>query len=289
MKKIGFFSCLVLISLSAYSFILYKKTTVYSINKIEKNWGKVKNNLFASKFETTNKEYQLFLRSIQSTSTPEKFESLRVQVENWNPPGKNTMKPLVDNYYQHPSYENYPLVNVSHAGAVAYCQWLSNVYNNRPKRKYKKVKFRLPTEAEWIAAARGGHQEAPFPWGGYYTRNGNGEFLANFMRIPDTSIKRNFKTGEIEIKDDVINNFKADLNDAYAFPAPVLEYHANNFGLHNMSGNVAEMLAEAGQTKGGSWASTGYYIRIDAEDEYAGITKPDPRIGFRYFVEIIEE
>ncbi len=49
------------------------------------------------------------------------------------------------------------------------------------------------------------------------------------------------------------------------------------------------MLAEAGQTKGGSWASTGYYIRIDAEDEYAGITKPDPRIGFRYFVEIIEE
>ena len=49
------------------------------------------------------------------------------------------------------------------------------------------------------------------------------------------------------------------------------------------------MLAEPGRTKGGSWASSGYYIRIDAEDEYAGFTEPRREIGFRYFVEIIEE
>lgn len=71
--------------------------------------------------------------------------------------------------------------------------------------------------------------------------------------------------------------------------APVLTYHANPFGLFNMSGNVAEMLDQPGRTKGGSWASSGYYIRIDAEDEYAGITEPSPKIGFRYFVEVIEE
>ena len=210
-----------------------------------------------------------------------------MQVDNWNPAGKNTLEPIVNNYYQHPSYADYPLVNVSHAGAVAYCEWLTMVYNNRPKRKYKKVKFRLPTEAEWIAAARSGHQEAPFPWGGYYTRNGQGMKLANFKSIPESAIKRNAKTGIIEV---VADDFTpGDINDSYALPAPVPSFFPNNFGLHNMSGNVAEMLAEAGQTKGGSWASTGYYIRIDAEDEYAGITKPDPRIGFRYFEEIIEE
>lgn len=289
MKKICCYSFLILISLSAYSFILHKKTVVYPIDKIEKNWGEVKSNLFASKFETTNKEYQIFLNSIQSKSTPEQLERIKVHIDNWNPEGKKTMEPMVQNYYQHPSYFEYPLVNVSHEGAIAYCDWLTTVYNNRPSRKYKKVKFRLPTKAEWTAAARCGNPKAPFPWGGYYTRNGNGELLANFMRVPDTSIKRNFKTGEIEIKDDAINNFKADISNAYAFPAPVLHYHSNAFGLYNMSGNVAEMLAESGRTKGGSWASSGYYIRIDAEDEYAGITKPDPRIGFRYFVEIIEE
>jgi len=289
MKKVCSYSFLILISLSTYSFLLHKKTAVYPINKIEKNWGMVKDGLFASKFETTNKEYQIFLNSVQSKSTAEELERIKIHVDNWNPEGKKTMEPLVQTYYQHPAYFEYPLVNVSHEGAIAYCDWLTTVYNNRPNRKYKKVKFRLPTEAEWIEAARGGHQITPFPWGGYYTRNGNGEFLANFMRIPNTFIKRNFNTGKIEIKDEYINNFKANFNTAYSFPSPVLAYHSNDFDLYNMSGNVAEMLAESGRTKGGSWASTGYYIRIDAEDEYAGITKPDPRIGFRYFVDIIEE
>ena len=56
-----------------------------------------------------------------------------------------------------------------------------------------------------------------------------------------------------------------------------------------MSGNVAEMLNEPGRTKGGSWASSGYYLRIDAEDEYEGFTEPSPMIGFRYFMEILEK
>lgn len=181
MKKVCSYSFLILISLSAYSFILPKKTEIYPINKIEKNWGMVKNGLFASKFETTNKEYQVFLNSVQSKSTPEKFESIKVHVENWNPAGKKTMEPMVKTYYQHPAYADYPLVNVSHEGALAYCEWLTTVYNNRPNRKYKKVKFRLPTEAEWIEAARGGKQIAPFPWGGYYTRNGKGCLLTPLM------------------------------------------------------------------------------------------------------------
>ena len=49
------------------------------------------------------------------------------------------------------------------------------------------------------------------------------------------------------------------------------------------------MLDQAGKTKGGSWDSFGYYIQIDAEDEFAGFNKPSPKIGFRYFMEVIEE
>ena len=49
------------------------------------------------------------------------------------------------------------------------------------------------------------------------------------------------------------------------------------------------MLAQPGRTKGGSWASYGYYIQIGAEDEFAGFTEPSPKIGFRYFMEVVEE
>ena len=55
-----------------------------------------------------------------------------------------------------------------------------------------------------------------------------------------------------------------------------------------MSGNAAEMLITKGRTKGGSWGSSGYYVRIDAEDEFKDFTS-SPYVGFRYFMEIIEE
>ena len=48
-----------------------------------------------------------------------------------------------------------------------------------------------------------------------------------------------------------------------------------------MSGNAAEMLLEKGSTKGGRWNSTGYHVRIDAEDEYADWEDPSPYIGIR--------
>ena len=61
----------------------------------------------------------------------------------------------------------------------------------------------------------------------------------------------------------------------------------NDFGLYNMSGNVAEMLSEKGITKGRSWMSTKENIEINARNKYDGVALPF--IGFRYFAEIIEK
>ena len=77
--------------------------------------------------------------------------------------------------------------------------------------------FRLPTEAEWEYAARGGREIIKYPWGGPYTRNRNGCFLANF------------KPGRGNYDD-----------DGYPYTAPVKSFLPNNFNLYNMAGNVAE-------------------------------------------------
>lgn len=77
--------------------------------------------------------------------------------------------------------------------------------------------FRLPTEAEWEYAARGGREIVKYPWGNPYTRNKDGCFLANF------------KPGR-----------GAYADDGYPYTAPVNAFLPNPFNLYNMSGNVAE-------------------------------------------------
>ena len=78
-------------------------------------------------------------------------------------------------------------------------------------------KFRLPSEAEWEYAARGGRDLAPYPWGGPYIRNDQGCVLANFKPMRGDYVE-----------------------DATVYTAPVESYSPNDYGLYNMSGNVAE-------------------------------------------------
>ncbi|HNX08312.1 MAG TPA: SUMF1/EgtB/PvdO family nonheme iron enzyme, partial [Bacteroidales bacterium] len=68
--------------------------------------------------------------------------------------------------------------------------------------------------------------------------------------------------------------------------APVKSYLPNKFGLYNVCGNVAEMIAEKGKTRGGGWRDSGWDVRIDAVGNYG---KSATDIGFRYFMKVIEK
>jgi len=57
-------------------------------------------------------------------------------------------------------------------------------------------------------------------------------------------------------------------------------------GLYNMSGNVAEMIQEKGIACGGGWRSCGYDVQITSTEKY---DHSDVDLGFRYFIEIVEE
>ena len=109
---------------------------------------------------------------------------------------------------------DHPVVHVSWNDAQAYCAWSGT---------------RLPTEAEWEYAARGGRRGTAFPWGDELEPDG--EHLMNVFQ----------------------GTFPAENTcaDGYAGTAPVDAFPPNGFGLHNMTGNVWEWCAD--------WFDPGYY------------------------------
>jgi formylglycine-generating enzyme len=126
-------------------------------------------------YQTTNEEYACFL---DATRNPRPLQ--------WD-----------EADFNHP---NQPVVAVSWFDAVRFCEWLGRASGRS---------YRLPTEAEWERAARGGAEELLYPWGDCEPEE-----------IPDYSTR--WKTG----------------------PEPVGLYSANAFSLFNLGDNVHEWCAD---------------------------------------------
>jgi formylglycine-generating enzyme len=99
--------------------------------------------------------------------------------------------------------QNHPVVHVSFRDAQQFCQWRG---------------ARLPTEAEWEAASRGGKHARTFPWGNILTPRGR--HYCNIWQgvFPHSNTQ----------------------DDGFVFTAPVDSFRPNGFGLYNMVGNVWE-------------------------------------------------
>ena len=115
--------------------------------------------------------------------------------------------------------ENYPVVHIAYEDAVAFAEWAGK---------------RLPTEAEWEFAAKGGNQKAIFPWG---------------EDVSVLSENANTWTGKFPDSNSEEDGFEGI--------APVRSYPSNGFGLYDMAGNVWEFTQD--------WYAPDYYRTLKGE------------------------
>ncbi len=198
-------------------------------------------------------------------------------------------EPLADKYFWHPAFDEYPVVGVTWSQAKAFNAWRTQIMNEwRGKNGQSDVsRFRLPTEAEWEYAARGGLELSPYPWGGPYMRNAQGCPLANFKPMRGDYVE-----------------------DGGDYTVPIASFTPNDYGLYQMAGNVSEWTSTAYDEtvyefahdlspeysyhatvddppalhrkviRGGSWKDIGYYCQTGTRSfEYRDTSKA--YVGFR--------
>mgnify|MGYP001791557299 FL=1 len=159
--------------------------------------------------------------------------------------------PQASLYFWHPSFDDYPVVGVSWVQAGAFSIWRTN-YMNTSLRKQgipDVQAYELPLESQWEYAARGGLDLSMYPWGGPYTRNYKGCFLANFKPLRGNYI-----------------------DDGNVYAGKVGSYEPNEYGLYDMSGNVAEWTR-------GAYSPSAYIFQHDLQPDYQYNAKPqDPPV-----------
>jgi sulfatase modifying factor 1 len=208
-------------------------------------------------------------------------------------------EPWTIKYFNHEAFKEYPVVGVTWEQANAFCHW-----RTEHKKKFLAThgilpihSYRLPTEAEWEYAARGGRLNSKYPWGNYYTTTEKGCYVANFKP----------KRG----------NYVAD--SRYSTKTmKVGSFDPNGYGLFDMAGNVAEWTSTAYDiagyemindlnpeytynaksndppamkrkvVRGGSWKDVAHFIQVSTRD-YEYQDTATSFIGFRCIMNAIED
>jgi hypothetical protein len=305
------------------AFTLLKEVVVthrkFSVREIDKSVRIIRGNLYAMETEVTNGEFNAFLDHLEDYnqmelrakcdyvldgySASEREFFLRYAGDLKSLPGNEGSKAI--------DHSNYPAVNVSHEAAVKYCEWLTDQYNAGKRKRFKQVKFRLPTLDEWQIAALG------------YPRFQSWKLMENKVEViipkEDSVIEISRGTKKIvPVDQDILypwyvaynyrkkpsnsyhcylGNFRVEsvykpcpsnaaAFDGFIYMAFCAAYFPNNMGLYDVVGNVAEMINEKGKACGGSWNDWPSESTIHSVKTYS---HPDASIGFRVFMEVIEQ
>lgn len=289
------------------------------VKEIDQSLRNVRGKLYAYDTEVTNGLYNLFLSYLEENGEVELLKQCDYDLSAYDVEEKAFYERYGGPYKYRESekdlkekdYTEFPAVNVRHGAAVLFCRWLTEQYNmHSVKRKYSKVKFRLPTLQEWQIAALG------------YPKFQSWVLKENKLDvvIPDDTLSgsRKGRKATVPVDDRILypwwtsynyrnkpfnssNCYMANFNspetpgpckwgplpnnDGWWKMSRVTSYFPNGMGLYDMVGNVAEMIDVSGQACGGSWNDPPRESTIQSVKTY---TKPEGSIGFRIFMEVVE-
>ncbi len=257
--------------------------------------------------ETTNFEYNTFLNDLLVQGRFDDYLLAKPVDGGWKAVGI----PEFENVYAYQtSYNDFPAVNMTRKGAELYCNWLTAsmkeaITNKDVKWSGTKMPvFRLPCNVEWIYAARACDTTIQTPWEKYAGKNTLqnkiGCYLCDFnysasigkLAPEGPPMNKNNSKGCVAAKMSTraIVTTAARAIDTL-LTAPVYSYNPNDNGLYCTVGNVSEMVwtwdlsnptvKGVARSMGGSWFSDFENTKIEAPEQYVGVTDARAYIGFR--------
>lgn len=250
--------------------------------------------------EVSNWQYNVFLNDLIAQGRTDDYLAAKPVDENWKAVGIPEFEKV---YARDKGYEKFPVLNISRAGAEMYAAWFTDemdkaIDNREVKNDGKHPDFRLPSDVEWIRAARGNHDSTmQFPWGYRFDalQNSKGCYMCNFnygmskdVLTPIEADGKNCISQKKTTRSVVTTAGRAI--DTLVL-GPEYCYNPTDFGTYCMMGNAAEMVwtydASAPGTKGaaramgGSWNSHADNVRIESKEQYVGVTEGNVEIGLR--------
>lgn len=254
-------SSLLLLALGLFSLVSFAKKDkdVIELKNVDIAFYQVTHNHYMSQ-EITNGQYRAFLDDLVAQGRGTEAQLYTPDSLQWQTALRYN-EPLVQYYFRHPAYSNFPVVSITKEGAVAYCAWLTDKLKNDEKLGLTNAECLLPTEAEWITASAP-FIDNPYPWYGPYAYNEQGQMLCN-VRVKPIVLNSQLQEG--------------DNNSDVAITTGPMSYYPNKYGLHNVIGNVAEITSE-GYIKGGSWGNTFDECAVTKRQDF---TLQSVYVGFR--------
>lgn len=270
----------------------------------------LRDNIFIDETEVTNFSYQEFLYWLKQRKDA-RYYLMLPDTNCWirASVGITETDPLVKSYSDHSSFRDFPAIGISYSQAAEFCVWRSkmvdlflylkekNIHYNLDsldvymQRAPRKVKYRLPTKAEWEYAAAAGLDYCTFPMG--YEN-----LISKNMPVNNTLEYHNYYVQDFKTVDKI-----CERPIEYSCPTvPVYSGKANRYGLYQMMGNVSEICADS-ILKGLSYSEPIYSVeRSESEKGSFTITtttysynidkkykRPEPWIGFRCVCEVLEK
>lgn len=251
--------------------------------------------------EVSNWQYNVFLNDLIAQGRTDDYLAAKPVDGNWAKTGIPEFEKV---YAKDKGYEKFPVLNIPRAGAEMYCAWfsdeMSKAIDNREVKNNdgKRPQFRLPSDVEWIRAARGNYDSTmQFPWGYRVNalQNSKGCYLCNFnygiSKDVLTPIEADGKNciSEKKTTRSIITTAGRAIDTLVL--GPEYCYNPTDFGTYCMMGNAAEMVWTYDETQpavqgaaramGGSWYSHADEVRIESKEQFVGVTEGNVNIGFR--------